>query len=216
MLNASQPTDPKLARKRPRRVWRFVFWTMGLLVLAFVGGFFWYAAQVPQVEASFDRSADGIVALTGGPDRIADAVELLAAGRGKRLLISGVNRTTRAEELSRLTPRYQAMFTCCIDLDRSATNTVSNAIETRRWVRQRGFRSLVVVTSAFHMPRALAELTHQLPDVALIAFPVVTEKQRAEPWWTNLQSARVLAFEYIKYLASAVRMRVIPGYGETG
>jgi uncharacterized SAM-binding protein YcdF (DUF218 family) len=216
MHNASQPTDPKLAPKRPRRAWRFLFWTTGLLVLAFVGGFFWYAAQVPQVEASFDRSADGIVALTGGPDRIADAVELLAAGRGKRLLISGVHRTTRAEELSRLLPRYQAMFTCCIDLDRSAINTVSNAIETRRWVRQRGFRSLVVVTSAFHMPRALAEIAHQLPDVTLIPFPVVTEKQRAEPWWANMQSARVLAFEYVKYLASVVRMRVIPGYGETG
>ena len=108
------------------------------------------------------------------------------------------------------------MFTCCIDLDRSATNTIGNAVETRRWVRDRGFRSLVVVTSAYHMPRALAELEHQMPDVTLIPFPVVTDKQRAEPWWSNFQSARTLAFEYVKYLAAVVRMRVLPGFGETG
>jgi uncharacterized SAM-binding protein YcdF (DUF218 family) len=217
MLDAPkvQP-DPTLTHKRPRRWWRAACWIVGLLVLTFVGGFFWFAAQVPQVEASFNRSADGIVALTGGRERIADAVELLAAGRGKRLLISGVHPTTRAEELSRLVPRYQAMFNCCIDLDRTATNTIGNAIETRRWMRARRFGSLLVVTSAYHMPRALAELAHQLPGVTLIPFPVVTEKQRAEPWWSSTHSARTLVYEYVKYLAAMVRMRVIPGYGEAG
>jgi len=213
MLNAA-PSDPKLAQPRRRR-W-LAYWTVALVMIAFIGGFFWYATQVPQVEPSFERSADAIVALTGGRERIGDAVELLAAGRGKRLLISGVNPTTRAEELSRFVPRYQAMFQCCIDLDRSATNTIGNAVETRRWVRERGFRSLVVVTSAYHMPRALAELAHQLPDVTLIPFPVVTDKQRTEPWWMNAQSIRALASEYVKYLAAVVRMRVLPGYGETG
>jgi uncharacterized SAM-binding protein YcdF (DUF218 family) len=208
-------SGPKSAR-RSRRLWRRILASLALLVAAFTGGFFWFALEVPQVEVSFDRSADGIVALTGGRDRIGDAVELLAAGRGKRLLISGVYPATRADELSRLMPRYGAMFTCCIDLDRTATNTVGNAIETRRWVRERGFRSLVVVTSAYHMPRALAELAHQLPDVELIAFPVVTEKQRTEPWWNTPQSARALALEYVKYVAALVRMRVIPGYGDPG
>jgi uncharacterized SAM-binding protein YcdF (DUF218 family) len=216
MLNAPHgPTNPKLALPHRRRAWRMALASLSILGLAFIAGFFWYAAQVPTVEATFDRSADGIVALTGGRERIGDAVELLAAGRGKRLLITGVYPTTRAEELSRFVPRYQAMFTCCIDLDRSAMNTIGNAIETRRWARQRGFRSLLIVTSAYHMPRALAELAHQLPDVTLVPFPVVTEKQRTEPWWTNSQSAKTLAIEYVKYLAAMARMRVIPGYGET-
>jgi uncharacterized SAM-binding protein YcdF (DUF218 family) len=218
MLNAPQTrTDPKLAHARGSRAWR---WTFGIAVVpgvALLAGFFWYAAQVPNVEPAFERSADGIVALTGGRERIADAVELLAAGRGKRLLITGVHSTTRAEELSRFVPpRYHAMFNCCIDLDRSAMNTIGNAIEARRWARQRDFHSLVIVTSAYHMPRALAEVAHQLPDVTLVPFPVVTDKQRAEPWWTNSQSAKTLAIEYVKYLAAVVRMLVIPGYGETG
>jgi uncharacterized SAM-binding protein YcdF (DUF218 family) len=215
MLNAQQkPTDPKFAQARPWRFWRNAFGVLVVLGLAFVAGFFWFTGQIPGVDATFDRSADGIVALTGGRERIGDAVELLAAGRGKRLLITGVHPSTRAEELSRFVPRYNAMFSCCIDLDRSAMNTIGNAIETRRWARQRGFRSLLIVTSAYHMPRALAEVAHQLPDVTLVAFPVVTEKQRTEPWWSNSQSAKTLAIEYVKFLAAVVRMRVIPGYGE--
>lgn len=216
MLNAPR-TKIDTEFSRPRRRWRVVRWTFGLIVLlavALASGFLWYVGQVPGVETNFERSADGIVALTGGRERIGDAVELLAAGRGKRLLITGVHPTTRAEELSRFVPKYSAMFTCCIDLDRSAMNTIGNAVETKRWARQRGFNSLVVVTSAYHMPRALAELSHQLPDATLVPFPVVTEKQRNEPWWSNAQSAKTLAIEYVKYLAALVRMRIIPGYGE--
>jgi len=215
MLNAPQlSTDPKLAPRRRWRWWRAGIRLIGIAALALIAGFFWYAALVPGADPTFDHSADGIVALTGGRERISDAVELLAAGRGKRLLITGVNPLTRADELSRFVPRHQSMFTCCIDIDRSATNTIGNAVETRRWARQRGFRSLLVVTSAYHMPRAMAELAHQLPDVKLIPFPVVTDRQRAEPWWTSTGAARTLAFEYVKYLAALVRMRVVPGYGE--
>ena len=135
-------------------------------------GFFGFVWLVPDEEVVLDRNADGIVVLTGGASRIADAIELLAAGRGKRLLISGVNPGTT-------TRRYRASgrglqpssSTCCVDLDYSAINTLGNAVETRRWAIDRGFHSLIIVTSAYHMPRAIAEIAHQLPDVALIPFP---------------------------------------------
>ena len=58
------------------------------------GGFVWFIYHVPAEEVALTRNADGIVVLTGGASRITDAIELLAAGRGKRLLISGVHRTT--------------------------------------------------------------------------------------------------------------------------
>src|SRR5262249_3918288 len=151
-------------------------------VLALAIGFAWFLARVPTEEAAAHRPAQGTVVLTGGASRINDAVELLAAGRGQRLLITGVNPTTHSGELARLTPRYGKLFGCCIDLDHSAVNTIGNAVETRRWTRARGFHSLLVVTSAYHMPRAIAELAHELPDVTLIEFPVLTERQRAEPW----------------------------------
>ena len=124
---------------------------------------------MPAEEAPLTRNADGIVALTGGASRIADAIELLASGRGKRLLISGANRATNSNEISRLNPEFERWVRCCVDFDRSL-NTLGNAIETKRWAERRGFRSLIVVTSNYHMPRALAEIAHQLPDVALVPF----------------------------------------------
>src|SRR6185503_7733707 len=141
---------------------------------------------------ALNRNADGIVVLTGGSSRVADAIELLASGRGQRLLITGVYRATGPGELSRLAPEYQRVVRCCVDLDRSAVNTLGNAVETRRWARERGFRSLIIVTSAYHMPRALAEISHQLPDVKLIPFPVVSDRLRLEPWWSNGTTTRLV------------------------
>ena len=181
---------------------------VGALLLA--GGFFWFVWHIPAEDASLDRKADGIVVLTGAASRIPDAIELLAAERGKRLLITGVHRATSAREIARLTPLYSKFFTCCIDLDRSALNTFGNALETKRWTREHNFNSLIVVTSNWHMPRAMAELEHQLPEVTLIAFPVISEKVKTEPWWSNVETARFLFAEYLKYLFALSRMSLDP------
>lgn len=178
----------------------------GAVVLA--GGFLWFVTQIASEEATLDRNADGIVVLTGAAARIPDSIELLAAERGKRLLISGVHRTTSSREIARVTPLYAKYFKCCIDLDRSALNTFGNALETKRWAHQHNFMSLIVVTSNWHMPRALVELEHQLPEVTLIAYPVMLVKLKTEPWWQSADTARLLFGEYLKYLLALARMRL--------
>jgi uncharacterized SAM-binding protein YcdF (DUF218 family) len=176
---------------------------------AVAAGFWWFVWSVPTREVALDRNADGIVVLTGGSSRVVDAMELLAEGRGKRLLITGVHRTTSSTEIARLNADYRPLMACCVDLDHSAVNTVGNAVETRRWAHRRSIRSLIVVTSNYHMPRAMAELARQLPDVMLIAFPVVTENVRTDEWW-HPSTARVLLSEYLKYIVAQVRMRLGP------
>jgi uncharacterized SAM-binding protein YcdF (DUF218 family) len=175
-------------------------------------GFVWFIWHVPAEEVSLERDADGIVALTGGASRITDAIELLASGRGKRLLISGANRATNSNEISRLNPEFEPWVRCCVDFDRSL-NTLGNAVETKRWAERRGFRSLIIVTSNYHMPRALAEVAHQLPDVVLVPFPVVTDRQRTERWWGHWVTTRRMFIEYVKYVFAKVRMALNPDAG---
>jgi uncharacterized SAM-binding protein YcdF (DUF218 family) len=181
------------------------------LAIAFVGagvGFIAFLSQLRGAEIRPARNADGIVVLTGGSSRVSDAMELLAGGYGKRLLISGVHPTNAASDISRSLPDNQSLLGCCVDLDRSAVNTRSNAAETRRWARDRGFKSLIVVTSNYHIPRAIVELSHAMPDITLIPFAVVGEKWRDEPWWTSGATLRLLLSEYVKYVAVEVRVRL--------
>src|SRR5437764_5299937 len=103
------------------------------LAIVFVGGglgFVGFLSQLRAVEVNPASKADGIVVLTGGSSRVSDAMELLAGGYGKRLLISGVHRTNAASDISRSLPDNQSLLRCCVDLDRSAVNTRSNAAET--------------------------------------------------------------------------------------
>jgi uncharacterized SAM-binding protein YcdF (DUF218 family) len=203
------PPDTAAAPARPRGVVRALI--VMALAIAFFGaalGFVGFLSQLRVAELKPSSNADGIVVLTGGSSRVSDAVELLARGYGKRLLISGVHPTNGVSDISRSVPDSQALLDCCADLDRSAVNTRSNAAETRRWVHERGFRSLIVVTSNYHMPRAIVEMSHAMPDIDLIPFAVVSDKWRDEPWWTNGAAMRLLLSEYVKYVAAEVRVRL--------
>ena len=201
---------------RRRRITSATFKLGVLAALALIGGFAGFVWLLPSQQVTLDQSADGIVVLTGGTSRVSDALELLAAGRGKRLLITGVNPGTTTTDIARQTVDHDRWLTCCVDLDYSALNTLGNAVQARRWALEHRFQSLIVVTSAYHMPRALAELGHQLPEATLIPYPVVSDRLRIEPWWSNGATARLVVSEYLKFLVAKVRMRFDSAALDTG
>ena len=176
-------------------------------IALFGAGLVEFAARLPRGNAS-PGPADAIVVLTGGENRVARAVELIAEGKGQRLLISGVNDHTSAAAIAEAIDQNQALFQCCIDIDRRARNTIGNATEIARWVRAHHYRSLIVVTGVYHMPRALNELKRALPGIVLIADPVLPPGLDLDAWWTDEHTTRVLMFEYAKYLVSEVRTQL--------
>jgi uncharacterized SAM-binding protein YcdF (DUF218 family) len=180
MTTQSDDRSPNASSRVPRRRSRAVAVLPLAFLVAIALGFAIFLSQLRNSETKPERQADGIVVLTGGSSRVSDAMELLAAGYGKRLLISGVHPSSSASDISRsdisrAMPGSQSLFNCCVDLDRSAVSTRSNASETKRWVHERGFKSLIVVTSNYHMPRAVLEMSHAMPDIALIPYSVVGE-----------------------------------------
>src|SRR3974390_3308153 len=118
-------------------------------VLLLAGGFGYFTWHLPDQQIELDRNADGIVVLTGGDSRVTDALALLAAGRAKRLLISGVYTSTTTNDIARQVVDYNRMLNCCVDLDYSAVNTLGNAVGTRQWMLKKWFHLLILVKFAY-------------------------------------------------------------------
>ena len=208
----SKGEGPSSRERIPRRfrlgVGRLVLALGVASILALAVGFAHFAALIDTVEKLPTRHAEGIVALTGGSDRVPDAVSLLLGGHADHLLITGVNPVTTREDLARRIPGARAVVECCVDLGYRASNTVGNAQETADWVRARNIHSLIVVTSNYHMPRALAEIAYKLPEVELQAYPVVSERVKTDVWWTDRERLRLVFREYVKYLVAVSRQAV--------
>jgi len=210
-LGLGRDGDVSANARRSRGIWRVVASTaLGLLgggLVLFSVGYVWFALSLARVEPRLAVKAEGVVVFTGGSDRVLEAAGLFAHGQGKRMLITGVNRATRSSELARLLPLPRDLFNCCVDLGYQALDTIGNARETREWAQVHNIsRSLIVVTSNYHMPRALAELSAELPDVKLYPFPVVSEHVNVAGWATDFNVIRLVGGEYLKFLGALTRI----------
>jgi uncharacterized SAM-binding protein YcdF (DUF218 family) len=175
-------------------------------IVALAAGFLMFVGMIVGAAPPASPRAEGIVVLTGGTDRIDSALRLLAEGRASRLLISGVNPSVSPSALAgTLDPQMEEVLLCCVDLGRAAQDTIGNATEARAWAEGQGFRSLIVVTSDYHMPRSLAELAGAMPTVELIAYPIPSPGLHLADWWRDTDSFALLVREYGKYLVAAAR-----------
>jgi uncharacterized SAM-binding protein YcdF (DUF218 family) len=191
------------------RLTRAIVVLAGLGCLALAAGFVAFATSVADTRIPADVRAEGIVVLTGGGGRIDSALHLLAEGRARRLLISGVNPTVDLKALAGTVDKnLEVALACCVDLGRDARDTIGNAAEARDWVRAKGYTSLIVVTSDYHMPRSMAELAEAMPKVRLIPYPVTNPELHLADWWNNASAFVLLLREYSKYLFAAARVRV--------
>lgn len=170
------------------------------ILLAWGAGFLWFLRIAAHASAP-PAEADGIVALTGGAERIETALHLLAEGRARLLLVSGVARGTDLPDLARRAGLDPAPLASRVTLGRQAISTRGNGSETAAWARAHGMRSLIVVTAAYHMPRALTEIARALPDVILYPVAVLPPALRGA---RDADAMRLLASEYNKWLAAEV------------
>ncbi|HEY2418020.1 MAG TPA: YdcF family protein [Steroidobacteraceae bacterium] len=176
-------------------------------ILIYGLGFLAFAMLLPHRPKTLPR-ADAIVTLTGGDSRLDTAVHLLEKGQAKRLLITGVHPTITKPEIKDIA-HGGAKFDCCADLDFAAEDTRENAAEAAAWMRAHGFKSLILVTANYHMPRSRQEFAESMPEVTIIPYAVEPEGIDFSRWWRNPHAVRLLQAEYAKYLASLVIDRFI-------
>ena len=183
-----------------------------LATVAFAGGFGWFANHVGRLATPKNlETADAIIVLTGGQSRIGAAVDLLKAGKGQRLLISGVHPAADRDDLSAISGGDTTLFSCCVDIDYAALDTIGNAEESAKWVNTHAYRRVILVTNNYHMPRSLLEMRRFLQGADLLPYPVVNTRLDDGAWLARPDAVRVLFTEYTKYLAALVRGVIADG-----
>ncbi len=206
MKRPVQKRLPQKSQVKKRIGWiKFVSFLVLLSFAMLVGGFLKFVDVVshPDIPATI-ADADGIVVWTGkGGGRLKAASTLLGQGKGERLLISGVNEQNSREDILRLLDLPSELNECCVDLDYDAVNTIGNARETAAWAGALGYEHIILVTSAYHMPRAQVEIGGAVGRIRITPFPVTSQSHG--PWWKDRKQFDRYAQEYGKLLGSFIR-----------
>jgi uncharacterized SAM-binding protein YcdF (DUF218 family) len=153
-----------------------------------------------------DQKTDAIIVLTGGQNRINSGLDLLAAGKAQYLFISGVNPTVSIEHLVRMWKPDFEYIPCCIVLGLAANDTEGNARESSQWARDQGIKSIRLLTSNYHLPRAWLEFTHALPLRTILTHPI----KPTSADYDSKHMIRLSFSEYNKTLLTWARLYIYP------
>lgn len=193
---------------------RWIIYSACLFILLWAGGLLLFYTSIPEHRPAAIPTADAIVVLTGGRDRINAGVKLLSEGYATKLLVSGVGYGVHKKELIALqrmaAPSQQSAVenSAKISLGYEAYSTATNARETRRWMRRHHLKSLILVTANYHMPRSRMEFAALMPDLTIYPVPVNPSDFEKTRWWSDARSRELLFKEYHKFLLSWCRIHI--------
>ena len=176
-----------------------------ILIIIYFVGFLFFIKRINDFSTPNPiPEADGIVVWTGkGGGRLEAGVDLLLEKKGERLLISGVNSEISLDEIKEIIAIPEKFSNCCLDLDYEAKNTIGNAYETTAWAKALGFKHIILVTSAYHMPRAEIQMGATTSQIKITPFPVFNQTERK--WYLDNNRLKRLLTEYTKLLISYLK-----------
>lgn len=163
---------------------------LAFVLLLYCVGFILFGLTLGKPAPADAAPSDAAVVLTGGPGRIEHAVDVLRAGKAKRMLVAGADPLVTKADMARRLPGSQKLLKCCVDLGSESVDTRSNAEEAQRWLALHHFRSLRLITSDWHMRRARYEFGKVLGS----RYRLVTDGVRSDPSFLTLFG------EYNKYV----------------
>ncbi|MCM2344658.1 MAG: YdcF family protein [Alphaproteobacteria bacterium] len=202
--------------KNPFRMrgWQWLATFLAAFVFLWLAGFGMFTHFVRSLSAyNPEQPTDAIIVLTGGAQRVNQGLDLLAQGQAKKLFISGVNGHVTLNEILDLWQRpiiKQDIDDCCIILDHKAKNTIQNARETKLWAEQQGIKTIRLVTSDYHMPRARLEFHATMPDVEILPWPVKSSSNQTE----QVKFWQVCFGEYNKSIITLIKLYLLPVWAQ--
>lgn len=156
-----------------------------------------------------NQKGDAIVVLTGGKGRVDEGVRLFRESRGKFLIFVGVDPSVRKSDLYRPQPGDPPSEN--VILEKASRNTLENAIFGRDIIARNNIRSIILITSRYHLKRSSILFRNSLPkDVAIYPYPVDT-KNLKESWWSDGGSFQLLFREFYKYCMFRTFFLMAPG-----
>jgi uncharacterized SAM-binding protein YcdF (DUF218 family) len=201
-----------MSGRHARRIGGFLFrafLVVFALSLPLAIGFVRFVHNLPQPTGDQSRT-DAIVVLTGGGERISNALSLLEADKASRLFVSGVHRGVEVDDLLKIdrtapaSSESNSALAARIDLGDTAGDTFGNSVESVAWMRANKFKSMRLVTADYHMPRALIEFKMEAPDLTIVPNPIRPSRTQNASWWRSPMFGLLLG-EYGKYLIAKWR-----------
>jgi len=161
-----------------------------------------------------DIKSPNIVILTGGANRIKDGLKIIQDFKNSKninykILVSGTGMGfTKSSLKKKLGPNFNSqLIQCCIDLDGVSKNTLTNASETFKWTSKNDIKEFILITSNYHMPRAILEFKNVMPNLKIYTYAITPKNHDIENWLSSYQTFSLVFTEYCKFIIAGLRIK---------
>ena len=187
-----------------------------IIFIYFCTGLLKYKEQVQSLTEYSIKEAENVVILTGGSNRIKEGLKLIKnfsklGSMNIDILISGTGKGFTKLNVNKLLSKNDPLnifIECCLELDNKSQNTRSNAIEILKWVNKNSIKQLILITSNYHMPRAVLEFKNKIPNLKIIKYPITPEKYNINNRIYSYETFSLILLEYCKFLIAKSRINI--------
>jgi len=191
----------------------FIFIITSIFILFFIG-LYNFKKNILSFTKYNEKENPNIVILTGGANRIKDGLKIIkdfkkSKQNNYKILVSGTGvGFTKNSLKNKLGPNFNShLIQCCIDLDNVSQNTFTNASETLKWTNKNNIKEFILITSNYHMPRALLEFKNVMPNLKIHTYAITPKKHDIENWFSSYQTFGLIFTEYCKHIVASLRIK---------
>ena len=198
-------------------IYKKIFFIILILILYyFFVGLFDFKEKILSLQKHANTLNSNIVILTGGSNRIKEGLKIVNnvdkfTKANLKILISGTGKGFTKTSLKKIITSNGnlKLLECCIELESISKNTYSNASETYKWIKINNIKKFVLITSNYHIPRAILEFKNKMPNLEISTYPITPKSHDITNWLNSSETFSLIFIEYSKLLIASIRIKII-------